>query len=53
MIKSPCVNVCILDEEGKVCIGCKRSVEEIMKWTNFSKKDRTNILIALKNRKLI
>ena len=31
--KSPCVGVCQLDK-NKICLGCKRSIEEIMKAFN-------------------
>ena len=51
MIESPCIGVCKLDKKGKVCTACKRTVEEIMKWSSFNKKDRKKILIDLKKRK--
>lgn len=28
--KSPCVGICVLDEEGVRCIGCDRTIEEII-----------------------
>jgi len=31
---SPCVGVCVLDEDRIRCIGCGRTIEEI---TNYSK----------------
>ena len=52
MIKSPCVKVCKLDNESKICIACKRTIEEIMQWSIISDKDRSKILVDLKNRKI-
>ena len=28
-IESPCIGLCQLNQDGKYCIGCKRSIEEI------------------------
>ena len=44
-IKSPCIQVCVLDDE-KICIGCYRSVEEVRNWYRFSDEEK---LKALKN----
>ncbi len=32
LIESPCVAVCKLDAEGRVCTGCYRTTEEITIW---------------------
>ncbi|RKZ83211.1 MAG: DUF1289 domain-containing protein [Gammaproteobacteria bacterium] len=32
-ISSPCVRNCCLDTNN-ICLGCFRSIEEIMKWSN-------------------
>jgi len=34
--KSPCIGVCKLDE-NKICIGCKRTIKEIMEAFNASR----------------
>jgi len=31
--KSPCIGVCVLDENN-ICIGCKRTIEEIIRMGN-------------------
>ena len=49
MIKSPCVNLCRLDEKN-VCIGCKRTVDEIAKWGSSPDQEKIKILRELKNR---
>lgn len=53
MIRSPCVKVCKLDNKTKMCIACKRTIEEIMQWSVLSDNDKSKILIDLKNRKII
>ena len=45
MVNSPCINICILDPDKDLCIGCYRTAEEISKWSFLSKfeKERTSI----------
>lgn len=45
MINSPCVGLCVCDEND-VCIGCKRSLDEISSWTRLSDDEK---LICIKN----
>ena len=37
-IKSPCVEKCQLDAQGKFCLGCFRYLEEISGWETFSEE---------------
>jgi len=30
--KSPCVGICVLDEERVRCVGCGRTIDEIISW---------------------
>jgi len=30
--KSPCVGICVLDKERVRCIGCGRTIDEIINW---------------------
>ena len=32
MIPSPCMKICIFDQESGYCLGCSRTEEEIIKW---------------------
>lgn len=41
--KSPCVRNCCLDEED-ICLGCFRSLEEIMQWSESSEERKEQIL---------
>lgn len=42
-IASPCVRNCCLDDED-VCLGCHRSVEEIIAWGAADNAERRTIL---------
>ena len=42
-LASPCVGNCCLDE-GNVCMGCGRSLQEIVAWGTASDADKAAIL---------
>lgn len=48
-IKSPCYGICTLDE-NQICIGCKRSQDEILEWRNVSDERKLEILGKCKER---
>jgi predicted Fe-S protein YdhL (DUF1289 family) len=50
VIASPCRDVCSLDQSGKYCIGCGRSLDEIARWTLASEAERQSIVAALPER---
>ena len=43
MTDSPCVNVCELDSDF-VCKGCSRTIEEILKWREYTEVEKQNVL---------
>jgi uncharacterized protein len=49
-VPSPCVDICRLDARG-LCIGCRRTIEEIMEWPRASAARRRQILgdLTLRN----
>ena len=49
---SPCIDVCRIDEGTGWCEGCLRTIEEIMRWPDFSKQQRTAVLAELPNRSI-
>ena len=49
-IKSPCIEVCALDDHN-VCIGCYRTADEIIDWFSASDDLKRDILEALKRRR--
>jgi predicted Fe-S protein YdhL (DUF1289 family) len=46
-VESPCIKVCVLDDQ-QVCIGCKRTLDEIVAWGSLSDDARMNVLERLK-----
>jgi len=40
---SPCVDICKLNSDF-VCIGCGRNIEEVLKWTEYTNKQKQTIL---------
>ena len=49
-IESPCVKVCILQPETRICLGCYRTGEEIASWSRLSPEARSAIMAALPER---
>jgi uncharacterized protein len=46
---SPCVNICTLDEQ-QVCLGCRRTLDEIVAWAGMSAQDQRRIIAELPHR---
>jgi predicted Fe-S protein YdhL (DUF1289 family) len=51
-VASPCVDVCRLDAQG-LCVGCRRTLEEIAEWSRASEARRREILRNLAARTVI
>ena len=47
---SPCVRVCVLHPDSGLCLGCKRTGEEIAAWSRLSPEDRARINAELGDR---
>ncbi len=47
---SPCIRVCLLHPEEKICIGCLRTGAEIAAWSELSREERRALLEALPER---
>jgi uncharacterized protein len=50
-IDSPCVNVCVVDGESGLCVGCYRTLGEVAAWTGFSDAERAAIMAGLEARR--
>jgi len=46
-LETPCVNVCLLDGETGLCVGCGRTVAEISSWASLSPEQRRAIMATL------
>lgn len=49
-IATPCVKICEIDREARICIGCYRTVTEIGLWTRMSDEERAEIMAELPSR---
>ena len=46
-IESPCVKICVLHPEARICIGCHRSGAEIAAWSRMSAEERRAVMAEL------
>jgi len=50
-VLSPCISECQLDEDS-ICLGCYRTIDEIISWRNLDKADRLKAVDAANERRL-
>ncbi len=46
-IESPCVKICVVHPEAKLCIGCYRTIAEIGGWSRMSADERRLLMAEL------
>ncbi|MDB5660692.1 MAG: hypothetical protein JWS10_3307 [Cypionkella sp.] len=46
-IESPCVKLCVIHREARLCVGCFRSIDEIASWGRLTPAERREIIAAL------
>lgn len=46
-IESPCVKICVIHPEARICTGCYRSIEEIGAWSTLSPEARRAVMEEL------
>lgn len=42
-VLSPCIGVCVVDEEG-LCTGCLRTLDEIARWSTMGDDERLRVM---------
>ncbi|HEX5051515.1 MAG TPA: DUF1289 domain-containing protein [Planctomycetota bacterium] len=47
---SPCTKVCVLDEARGWCRGCRRTLDEIARWSDMPDDQKRAVLAALPGR---
>jgi hydroxymethylglutaryl-CoA lyase len=52
MVVSPCINVCRMDAQTGLCLGCFRTIEEIADWSRASDAQRLRVLLAVERRRV-
>lgn len=46
-IESPCVRVCLVHPEARLCVGCYRTTDEIARWSRMTRDERRAIMAEL------
>ncbi|MEM8839453.1 MAG: DUF1289 domain-containing protein [Pseudomonadota bacterium] len=46
-VESPCVQICVLERESDMCIGCGRTLDEIARWSRLDFDQRSLIVDVL------
>lgn len=49
-IESPCVKICLIHPEARICTGCFRTVKEITDWSRLAPEERQQIMADLPGR---
>jgi predicted Fe-S protein YdhL (DUF1289 family) len=50
-VASPCLRICVVDETRDVCRGCYRTLDEISKWSSYTRAEKLALLSVLAERK--
>ena len=48
--ESPCIKICVVHPEARLCTGCLRSIDEITRWSKMSAEERREIMEVLPTR---
>ena len=51
-VPSPCVKVCVIDSASGLCRGCRRTLDEIARWSGFSPDQKRAVLTQLPARQV-
>ena len=46
-IESPCVRVCLIHPEARLCVGCYRTADEIARWSRMTPEERRTVMADL------
>ena len=49
-MQSPCILVCQINSETRMCEGCHRTMDEIREWLRFTEEERKEIMEKVKLR---
>jgi uncharacterized protein len=49
-IESPCIKVCVIHPESRVCVGCHRTIDEIGAWSRMTPDARSAVMAELPGR---
>ena len=46
-VDSPCIKLCVVHPEERLCVGCYRTIEEIATWSRLTPDERRAIVADL------
>jgi len=46
-VASPCVKLCVVHPEARICVGCYRSIDEISSWSRMTPDERATVMAEL------
>jgi predicted Fe-S protein YdhL (DUF1289 family) len=49
-LPSPCINVCQMDFETRLCKGCLRTIDEISQWSNADEQFKRAVWLQIQQR---
>lgn len=49
-VESPCIKICVVHPESRLCTGCLRSIDEIGQWSRMTPQERRAIMAELPSR---
>jgi predicted Fe-S protein YdhL (DUF1289 family) len=49
-IETPCIKICSLDPQSRLCTGCGRTLEEIARWGSMDESERRRVMTSLPQR---
>ncbi|WP_420839561.1 DUF1289 domain-containing protein [Cupriavidus yeoncheonensis] len=50
-VANPCINICRMDQAGKYCQGCGRTLVEIGRWEQMTDEQRAEVTALLPARR--
>ncbi|CAG2137808.1 DUF1289 domain-containing protein [Cupriavidus numazuensis] len=50
-VANPCINICRMDQAGKYCQGCGRTLVEIGRWEQMTEPERAEVMAAVSARR--
>ncbi|MGB7318101.1 MAG: DUF1289 domain-containing protein [Planktotalea sp.] len=52
-LDSPCIQICVVHPETRLCTGCNRSIDEISAWSKMTPETRRSIMAELPSREAV
>jgi predicted Fe-S protein YdhL (DUF1289 family) len=49
-VASPCVKICVVHPQERICVGCFRTIDEISRWSRMGQDERQDVVNALPGR---